>query len=173
VTWLVRGAERSTGTALGPGPRAPGLGPVLIHAHSTIVKELGDWTTACRFDVRVRGGQAVLDLRSAQIPAGDIRLDAERGLLRLLVAGDARLESADLRWIGRGRLKDLHGASAGSGRAITITGEARRSEIRVHRGGMAVVASMFDRGELRRMHRVHEETKARLKHESRAAQAGL
>jgi hypothetical protein len=156
------------------GDLAAGRG-VLIHAHSTIVKKLGDWTTARRFDVRVRGGQAMLDLRSAQIPAGDIdiRLDAERGLLRLLVADDARIESADLRWIGRGRLKDLQGASAGSGRAITITGEVRRGEIRVHRGGMAIVASMFDRGELRRMHRVHEETKARLKHESRAAHAGL
>ena len=67
--------------------------PVLIHAHSIIVKKLGDWTTARRFDVRVRGGQALLDLRSAQIPAGDIeiRLDAERGLLRLLVADDARI----------------------------------------------------------------------------------
>jgi hypothetical protein len=64
-----------------------------------------------------------------------------------------------------GRLKDLQGASAGSGRTITITGEVRRGEIRVHLGGMAIVASMFDRGELRRMHRVHAETKARLKHE--------
>ncbi len=149
--------------------------PVLVHAHSTIVKKLGDWTTARRFDVRVRGGQALLDLRSAQIPAGDveIRLDAERGLLRLLVADDVQIESADLRWIGRGRLKDLQGASGGSGRTITITGEVRRGEIRVHRGGLAIVASLFDRGELRRMHRAHQETKARLRQESRAAATGL
>jgi hypothetical protein len=149
--------------------------PVLVHAHSTIVKKLGDWTAARRFDVRVRGGQAMLDLRSAQIPAGDveIRLDTERGLLRLLVADDVRIESADLRWVGRGRLKDLQGASAGSGRTITITGEVRRGEIRVHRGGLAIVASLFDRGELRRMHRAHQETKARLRQESRAAATGL
>jgi hypothetical protein len=147
---------------------------VLIHAHSTIVKKLGDWTTARRFDVRVRGGQALLDLRSAQIPAGDIeiRLDAERGLLRLLVADDVQISSADLKWTGRGRLKDLQGASAGAGRTITITGAVRRGEIRVHRGGMAIVASLFDRGELRRLHHAHLQTKARLRQESRAAATG-
>lgn len=149
--------------------------PVLIHAHSTIVKKLGDWTTTRRFDVRIRGGLAMLDLRSGQIPEGDleIRLRAERGLFRLLVAEDVRIESADLKWIGRGRLKDLPGASAGSGRTITISGRVRRGEIRVHRGGMAIVASMFDRGELHRMHRAHQETKALLRQESRAAATGL
>ena len=148
--------------------------PVLIHAHSTIVKKLGDWTTARRFDVRVRGGQALLDLRSAQIPAGDIeiRLEAERGLLRLLVADDARIDSADLKWTGRGRLKDLQGPSAGSGRIITITGAVQRGEIRVHRGGLAIAASLFDRGELRRLHRAHLQTKARLRQESRASATG-
>ncbi len=68
-----------------------------------------------------------------------------------------------------GRLKDLQGAAAGTGRTIIITGEVRRGEIRVHRGGVAILASLFDRGELRRMHRAHQETKARLQQESRAA----
>ncbi len=72
-----------------------------------------------------------------------------------------------------GRLKDLQGASAGDGRTIIITGEVRRGEIRVHLGGMAIVASLFDRGELRRMHRAHQETKARLQQESRAPATGL
>jgi hypothetical protein len=38
-------------------------GPVLVHADHALVKELGDWTTARRFDVRIRYGQAMLDLR--------------------------------------------------------------------------------------------------------------
>ena len=138
-------------------------GPVLVHADHALVKELGDWTTARRFDVRIRHGQAMLDLRSAQI-AGDIEisLNAERGLLRLLVADDAVIHSAGLRWSGRGRLKDYlrparqHPAGQG-GRAITITGAVRKGEIRVHRGGMAIWASMFSRGQLRRMHRAHQQ----------------
>jgi hypothetical protein len=36
----------------------------------------------------------------------------------------------------------------------------RGGEIRVHRGGMAIVASMFNRGELRRMHRAHQQATA-------------
>jgi hypothetical protein len=138
-------------------------GPVLVHADHALVKELGDWTTARRFDVRIRYGQAMLDLRSAQIPAGDIEisLNAERGLLRLLVADDAVIHSAGLRWSGRGRLKDSlrpagqHPADQG-GRAITITGAVRKGEIRVHRGGTAIWASMFSRGQLRRMHQAHQ-----------------
>ena len=46
-------------------------------------------------------------------------------------------------------------------------------EIRVHRGGMAIVAGLFDRGELRRIHHAQRETKARLRRESRAAATGL
>ena len=139
-------------------------GPVLVHADHALVKELGDWTTTRRFDVRIRYGQAMLDLRSAQIPAGGIAitLNAERGLLRLLVADDAVIHSAGLRWSGRGRLKDSlrpagpHPAGQG-GRAITITGAVRKGEIRVHRGGTAIWASMFSRGQLRRMHRAHQQ----------------
>jgi hypothetical protein len=134
-------------------------GPVLVHADHALVKELGDWTTARRFDVRIRSGQAMLDLRSAQIPAGDIEisLNAERGLLRLLVADDAVIHSAGLRWSGRGRLKDYLRPAGQGGRAITITGAVRKGEIRVHRGGMAIWASMFSRGQLRRMHRAHQQ----------------
>jgi hypothetical protein len=144
-------------------------GPVLVHADHALVKELGDWTTARRFDVRIRYGQAMLDLRSAGIPAGDIEisLNAERGLLRLLVADDAVIHSAGLRWSGRGQLKDNlrpagqhpagpHPAGQG-GRVITITGAVRKGEIRVHRGGTAIWASMFSRGQLRRMHRAHQQ----------------
>jgi hypothetical protein len=133
--------------------------PVLVHADSAVVKRFGDWTTARRFDVRVRRGQAVLDLRSAQIPAGGIEicLDADRGVLKLLVAENARIDSAGLRWAGRGRLKDLAPCPAGGGRNITITGMVRGGEIRVHRGGMAILASLSSRAELRRMHREHQQ----------------
>jgi hypothetical protein len=134
-------------------------GPVLVHADHALIKELGDWTTARRFDVRIRYGQAMLDLRSAQIPAGgiEISLNAERGLLRLLVADDAVIHSADLRWSGHGRLKDYLRPDGQGGRAITLTGAVRKGEIRVHRGGTAIWASMFSRGQLRSMHRAHQQ----------------
>jgi hypothetical protein len=37
---------------------------------------------------------------------------------------------------------------------------------------MTIVASLFDRGKLRRLHRAHLQTKARLRQESRAAATG-
>jgi hypothetical protein len=141
--------------------RTPGAdAPVLVRADSALVRRMGDWTTARRFDVRVRRGQATLDLRSAQIPAGDIEicLDADHGLVNLLVADDVLIEAAGLHWAGRGRLKDAYGSAPDGGRTITITGAVRSGEVRVYRGGMAIWASMFSRGELRRMHREHQES---------------
>src|SRR6266480_6690141 len=82
--------------------------PVRIPANHAVTKRLGNWTTARRFQVRAHRGHAVLDLRSPQIPAGNIEVEADldHATLKLLVAADAVVDDWDLRIIGRGRVKD-------------------------------------------------------------------
>ena len=127
-----------------------------IQADHRMVKKLGHWTTDRDVEVRARRGAAVLDLRSRQIPPGDIeiRLDLDHAMVKLLVPDDAVVDSWDLRWSGRrswgGKVKDWTrqpGAQDGrhERRRIRLTGEVRTGEIRVHRGGIAVLSAMFSR----------------------------
>jgi len=83
------------------------------------------------------------------------------GLIRrlpdlLLVPEDAVLDDWDLQRTGRGRVKDAEGGRAAGGKRIVLTGQMRHGEIRVHRGGIAVLSAMFSReyvADLRRAHR--------------------
>ena len=132
--------------------------PVRVPANHTVTKKLGHWTTEREFQVRSHRGFAVLDLRSPRIPPGDIHIevDLDRGALKLLVADDAVIDDWDLQRVGRGRIKDWQGADAAGGRRIVLTGRVRRGEIRVHRGGIAILSAMCSRDyveELRRVHR--------------------
>lgn len=131
--------------------------PVRIAANNAITKRLGNWTAARTFQVRAHRGVAVLDLRSPHIPAGDLHLDvdADHATVKLLVSDDALIDDWDLRRLGRSRLKDAEATAAG-GRRVIVTGELRRAEIRVHRGGVAVLVAMWSREfvtDLRRAHR--------------------
>jgi hypothetical protein len=131
---------------------------VRIPANHAVTKRLGNWTTARRFQVRAHRGSAVLDLRSPQIPAGDIEIevDIDHAMLKLLVADDAVVDDWDLRRTGRGRVKDAERPDAPGGRRIVVTGELRGGEIRVRRGGMAMLSAMFSRAywdDLRRAHK--------------------
>jgi hypothetical protein len=121
--------------------------PVQVPANRTVTKRLGNWTTARRFQVRAHRGHAVLDLRSPQIPDGDIQvdIDLDHAVLKLLVADDAVIDDWDLRRIGRGRVKDSEAPKAAGGRRIAVTGQMRHGEIRVHRAGIAVLSAMFSR----------------------------
>jgi len=131
---------------------------VLIRAHNRSVKRLGDWTTARRFDVRASRGLVVLDLMLAKIEPGEIEiaLDIDHATVKLLVADGAIIDDGELRRVGRGRVKDWTGAGAPDGRPITLRGEMRNSEVRVHRGGIAILSllrSRHSRGEIRKAHR--------------------
>jgi hypothetical protein len=120
---------------------------IAIRAHGRVVKRLGNWTSARRFDVRASRGAVVLDLRSPQIPAGDVAvvLDIDHATVKLLVPDGAVIEDGDIRRIGRCRVKDWTGVSAADGRRVVLSGEMRNAEVRVHRGGVAILSAMCSR----------------------------
>jgi hypothetical protein len=133
--------------------------PVRVAANYTVTKRLGNWTTADRFEVRAHRGHAVLDLRSPHIVAGEISVDVdlEHAMLKLLLPEDAVIDDWDLRRTGRGRVKDAEGGRATGGKRIVLTGHMRHGEIRVHRGGIAMLSAMFSRGYVADLRRAHRE----------------
>jgi hypothetical protein len=118
-----------------------------IRAHDDSIRRTGPWTTARRFDVRASGASVALDLLLPRIEPGDIEiaLDLNRSALTLLVPEGAIVDADDLRRIGRGRVKDRSGAPAAGGRVIRLVGEMRGSEVRVKRGGVAILQAMLTR----------------------------
>ena len=133
--------------------------PVRIPANYTTLKRLGNWTTERQFQVRAHRGSVVLDLRSPQIPDGDIEidLDLDHAMVKLLVPDDAQVDDWNLRRTGRGRVKDGERPETPSGRRIVITGQMRHSEIRVNRGGIAVLSAMCSREFLADLRQAHRE----------------
>jgi hypothetical protein len=118
--------------------------PVPIRAHGAVLRRLGHWTRSRQFGVRASSGVVLLDLRSAQIPAGDmeIHLDIDHAVVKLLVAEGAVVDSREVRRVGRCRVKDWTGTPEAGGRRIVLGGEMRRSEVRVHRGGIAILSAL-------------------------------
>jgi hypothetical protein len=106
---------------------------------------MGHWTTAHRFDVRASESSVILELRSPRIEPGDIEinLDVDHSMVKLLVPEDAIIEAGDLRRIGRCGFVDWSGAPGHTGRVIRVVGEIRRSELRINRGGVAIVSAML------------------------------
>ncbi len=132
--------------------------PAQIHADHSSQKRLGAWTSARVFQIRARRGQVVIDLRSPRIPDGDIEidLDLDHATVKLLVAEDAVIDSWDLAWTGRGKVKQTyHHNPAGAGRRIRLTGHARHGEVRVHSGGIARLSAMCSREYLADARRAH------------------
>lgn len=131
-----------------------------IRADYAQVRKLGHWTRSRAFAIRSRRGRVVLDLRSPQIPDGDvdIALDLDHAMVKLLLPADAVIDDEDLRWTGRGRIKD-HQAPRQErpGRAIRITGEIRHGEIRVNRDGVAILSAMFTKEYVRDALTAHRE----------------
>jgi hypothetical protein len=134
---------------------------VSIRAHKRGVRKLGRWTTATRFDVRASRGSVLLELRSPLIPAGDIEieLDIDHSMVKLLVPEGAIVDHDDVRRIGRCGFADWSGTPAPGGRRIRITGEMRSSELRVNRGGFAIVSAMLTREYLDDLRRALRETR--------------
>ncbi|MGC4152309.1 MAG: hypothetical protein QM628_04440 [Propionicimonas sp.] len=116
-----------------------------IFADHEVVKKLGRWTTGRGFTVRARRSTVVLDLRSPEIQDGDITvsIDLDKATLELLVADDAQIDQTQIAWTGRGRVKDSVGDSGG--RRIVLVGSSTSSEVRVKRGGVAILTAMASR----------------------------
>lgn len=120
---------------------------VRIRAHGRSIRRLGHWTAARRFDVAASRGSVILDLRSLRIEPGDIQLavDVDHSMVKLLVPEDAVVDDDDVRRVGRCGFVDWSGAPAPGGRVIRVTGEMRGSELRINRGGIAIVSAMLTR----------------------------
>ena len=129
-----------------------------IQANHTVTKRLGNWTSANTFQVRAHRGLAVVDLRSPRIPDGDVRVEVEldHAVLKLLLPDDTVVDDWNLRRVNRGRVKDMQPAS-GPGRRVVLTGELRNGEIRVHRGGIAILSALFTREFFADARRAHKE----------------
>jgi len=130
-----------------------------IRAHNDSIRRTGPWTTSRRFDVRASSSSVVLDLLLPEIEDGDIEiaLDLNRSALKLLVPDGAIVDSDDLRRVGRGRVKDWTGTAAPGGRRIRLLGEMRDSEVRVNRGGVAILQTMLSRDGRRQVRDAHRE----------------
>lgn len=118
--------------------------PVVFADHE-VVKRLGRWAKERDFMVRARRSTVVLDLRSPEIEDGDIavNIDLDGANLELLVADDAEIDQTQITWTGRGRVKDAVGGAGG--RRIVLAGPSAGSEVRVKRGGVAVLTAMASR----------------------------
>lgn len=120
---------------------------VKIQAHRQSIRRMGHWTTASRFNVRASQGSVILELRSPRIEPGDIEvnLDADHSMVKLLVPDGAIVDAGELRRIGRCGFIDWSGTAQPTGRVIRVSGEMRRSELRINRGGIAIVSAMLTR----------------------------
>jgi hypothetical protein len=131
-----------------------------IHADHTVTKRLGNWTRAGRLHVRARRGLVVLDLRSPGLPDEiEVTAELQRATVKLLVPDDAVVEHWDLRWTARGKVKDAQGGlteERDGARRIRLTGVATDSEVRVHRGGIAILDAMWSRAYLQDVRRAHK-----------------
>jgi hypothetical protein len=143
--------------------------PVRLHADHTALKRLGDWSTADRFEVRARRGSVVLDLRSPRLPAGDlvVDLDLDRAMVKLLLPDDAVVDQRGIAWSGSGKVKDGVGEQnarrhpdaepADGVRRVLLTGRIHSGEVRVARGGVAMLAAMFSREYVQDVRRARRE----------------
>jgi hypothetical protein len=133
--------------------------PVQIQAFYAGEKHLGHWTTARSFEVRARRGAVVLDLRSPQIPDGDIEinLDLDHSMVKLLVPQDSVIDQWNLHWEGRGKVKQTFHEQTGTGRTIHLTGTIRHGEIRVHSGGIAILSAMASKQYVQDVRRAHRD----------------
>lgn len=149
-----------TTIATAEAPEAVGQ-TVSIRAHYSAVKRLGHWTTARRFDVRATRGTVLLDLRSHRIEAGDIEihLDIDHAMVKLLVPEGANIDHDELRRVGSGKVKDWTGTGKSGERRILLLGEMRRAEVRINRGGVAIVSAMLTRQYLDDLLRAYREAR--------------
>ncbi|KOV88137.1 hypothetical protein ADL01_02645 [Streptomyces sp. NRRL WC-3618] len=132
---------------------------VRVEVFYTTEKKLGHWTEARRIEVRARQSSLQLDLRSHRIPEGEIvvHLHAERSTVKLLVPDEAVVDETELELPDRSKVKDAQRHAPADGRRIRLTGRLQHSEIRITRGGMANLTTMFTREFVEEAQRAHRD----------------
>ena len=106
-------------TTTSQAPTAPAA--ERLHVDHGVTKRLGRWTSASQFDVRVRSGVLVLDLRSPEV-TGDVELclDLHRSTVKLLLPEGDQVDHWGLGWSGRGRVKDDQRPAEPGGRRVRL-----------------------------------------------------
>ena len=119
-----------------------------IRAHHRSIRKLGAWTTARHFDIRSSRGSVVLDLLLPELEPGEIvvDLDIDHSTVILLVPDGTNVDHDELRRVGRDRVKDWTGVGSPDGRTLRLTGEMRNAEVRIHRGGVAILRLLLSPG---------------------------
>jgi hypothetical protein len=150
-------------------PGARGAEPVRIRAHHRTVTKLGHWTTAPCIDIAASRGSVVLDLLTSPIEPGDIdiHLDLDHAVVKLIVPDSTRIDDNRLRRVGRGRVKDWTGESSTAARLIKLRGELRNAEIRVHRGGIAILSLLLSGRSLAIVRQAHRDGRLEHRHSTR------
>lgn len=117
-----------------------------VVAHHDTVKRLGEWTLANSFAVVARDHSAVhLDLRGPAIVGDiDIEVSIAHSTLTLLLPEDTAFDGDRIAWTGGGKIKDPHPPTATS-RTVAVHGDVDSGEIRVKRGGVAILSAMASR----------------------------
>jgi hypothetical protein len=130
-----------------------------LRAHHRSVRRLGAWTSARRFDIRASRGSVVLDLLLPELEPGEIivELDIDRSTVILLVPDGTNVDHDELRHAGRGRVKDWTGVGSPDGPTLRLTGEMRNAEVRIHRGGIAILRLLLSRSSRNEVRRAHRE----------------
>lgn len=110
-------------------------------------------------DVRARYGSVVIDLRSPQITADviEVAVDIDHGMIKILAPENAVIDQQSLAWTGRGRVKDTMSPATGDARVVRLTGTVTSGEIRVHRGGVAMLSAMCSRDYVEELRRARTE----------------
>jgi hypothetical protein len=118
-----------------------------IRAHHRSIRNLGHWTTARHFDIRASRGSVVLDLLLPELEPGEVTvdLDIDHSTVILLVPDGTNVDHDELRRVGRGRVKDWTGVGSPGGRTVRLSGEMRNAEVRIHRGGIAILRLLLSR----------------------------
>ncbi|MFB7107624.1 hypothetical protein [Streptomyces sp. NPDC056291] len=127
-----------------------------IHAEHATVKHLGHWTEATEFVVHARHANVVLDLRSPNIRWDEpltMDLALVRAAVTLLLPDEVDVDSRDLAFAHRGRVKDAQpGASPAQ---LRLVGAVSDGGIRIRRGGSAQLTAMCSRAYLDDLRRAH------------------
>jgi 2-polyprenyl-6-methoxyphenol hydroxylase-like FAD-dependent oxidoreductase len=113
------------------------------------LRRLGSWSTTRHYTVQADHSRLVLDLREAcrRFTEVVVAADLVETTLVLLVGDGTQVHNA-IRWTGRGKLKDRWGRGESPSGILSVSGNARGSEVRIHRGGIAALDDLTSRERL-------------------------